>query len=385
MSIGLATLPSTGSPPNERVRVMVVDDAAVVRSTLARWMQAEPDLEIVGLLRGAREAIEQVKRQSPDVVILDVNMPEMDGITALPRLLRERRNLVVLMVSTLTRRNAEISLRALSLGATDYIAKPQSDIGGCDAFRRELIAKIRALGWRGKRNRHAPRQDLGGSELPHLEAPSIATGTTDSGKIALRPFPAMPPRVLLIGASTGGPQALNVLVSAIGQVIDHVPVLVTQHMPVMFTAILAEHLARASGRPAAEAKDGELIRVGRIYVAPGGAHMCVGRRAGETVIVLDDGPPVNFCKPAADRMFMSAAAVWGSWCLAVILTGMGCDGLRGAAALATAGAGIIAQDEASSVVWGMPGRVAQAGLACAVLPLDRIASKIVRLFCGGRR
>jgi two-component system chemotaxis response regulator CheB len=156
-------------------------------------------------------------------------------------------------------------------------------------------------------------------------------------------------------------------------------------MPATFTTILAEHLARASGRAAAEAKDGELIRAGRIYVAPGGIHMCVGRRAGETVILLDDGPPVNFCKPAADRMFVSAAAVWGSWCLAVVLTGMGCDGLRGAASLATAGAGIIAQDEATSVVWGMPGRVAQAGLACAVLPLDQIASKIVRLFRGGRR
>jgi two-component system chemotaxis response regulator CheB len=311
----------------------------------------------------------------------------MDGITALPLLLQEKRDLVVLMVSTLTRRNAEISLRALSLGATDYIAKPQSDreIMGCDFFRRELIAKIRALGWRGKRRRRAPRQDLGTGDLPHLQGPSIAAGTSDPGKIALRPFPAMPPRVLLIGASTGGPQALNVLVGAIGQVIDHVPVLVTQHMPATFTTILAEHLARASGRAAAEAKDGELIRAGRIYVAPGGIHMCVGRRAGETVILLDDGPPVNFCKPAADRMFVSAAAVWGSWCLAVVLTGMGCDGLRGAASLATAGAGIIAQDEATSVVWGMPGRVAQAGLACAVLPLDQIASKIVRLFCGGRR
>jgi two-component system chemotaxis response regulator CheB len=387
MSIRLATVAANGLALDERIRVMVVDDAAVVRSTIGRWVEAEPDLEMVGLLRGAAEAIEQVKRQNPDVVILDITMPEMDGITALPLLLQEKRDLVVLMVSTLTRRNAEISLRALSLGATDYVAKPQSDreIMGCDFFRRELIAKIRALGWRGKRRRRAPRQDLRTGDLPHLQGPSIAAGTSDAGKIALRPFPAMPPRVLLIGASTGGPQALNVLVGTIGQVIDHVPVLVTQHMPATFTTILAEHLARASGRAAAEAKDGELIRAGRIYVAPGGIHMCVGRRAGETVILLDDGPPVNFCKPAADRMFVSAAAVWGSWCLAVVLTGMGCDGLRGAASLATAGAGIIAQDEATSVVWGMPGRVAQAGLACAVLPLDQIASKIVRLFCGGRR
>ncbi len=385
MSNGFATLPSTGPALDERIRVMVVDDAAVARSTIGRWVEAEPDLEIVGLLRGGREAVEQVKPQNPDVVILDVTMPDMDGITALPRLLREKRDLVVLMVSTLTRRHAEISMRALSLGATDYIAKPQSDrgIGGCDLFRRELIAKVRALGRRGKRGSH--RQGLGAGDLPQLNAPSIAGGTPEAGKIPLRPFPAMPPRVLLIGASTGGPQALNLLLAAIGQVIDHVPVLVTQHMPATFTTILAEHLARASGRAAAEARDGELVRAGRIYLAPGGIHMCVGRRAGETVIVLDDGPPVNFCKPAVDRMFVSAAAVWGSWSVGVVLTGMGCDGLRGAASLASAGAGIIAQDEATSVVWGMPGRVAQAGLACAVLPLDRIASRIIRLFCGGRR
>ena len=158
MSIRLATVAANGLALDERIRVMVVDDAAVVRSTIGRWVEAEPDLEMVGLLRGAAEAIEQVKRQNPDVVILDITMPEMDGITALPLLLQEKRDLVVLMVSTLTRRNAEISLRALSLGATDYIAKPQSDreIMGCDFFRRELIAKIRALGWRGKRRRRAP-------------------------------------------------------------------------------------------------------------------------------------------------------------------------------------------------------------------------------------
>jgi two-component system, chemotaxis family, protein-glutamate methylesterase/glutaminase len=386
MSIGLAPLLSAGSAAAERTRVMVVDDAAIVRSLIGRWVDAEPDLQIVGLLRGAPDAIEQVQHQNPDVLILDVNMPEMDGIAALPRLLQKKRDLVVLMVSTLTRRNAEISLRALALGATDYIAKPQSDgeLMGCEAFRRELIDKIRTLGLRRRRGRSPGQQSLGTAEL-HLDAPGIAPGAVDGVGIAVRAFPPVPPRVLLIGASTGGPQALNGIVAAIGPVIDHVPVLITQHMPATFTTILAEHLARASGRAAAEARDGELIRAGRIYVAPGGVHMCVGRHAGEPVIALDDGPPANFCKPAVDRMFVSAAAVWGSWCLGVVLTGMGSDGLRGAASLAAVGAGIIAQDEATSVVWGMPGRVAQAGLACAVLPLDQIASKIVRLFRGGRR
>ncbi|HEY2185435.1 MAG TPA: response regulator, partial [Xanthobacteraceae bacterium] len=227
MSIGLAPLPSAGSAAAERTRVMVVDDAAIVRSLIGRWVDAEPDLQIVGLLRGAPDAIEQVQYQNPDVLILDVNMPEMDGIAALPRLLQKKRDLVVLMVSTLTRRNAEISLRALALGATDYIAKPQSDgeLMGCEAFRRELIDKIRTLGLRRRRGRSPGQQSLGTAEL-HLDAPGIAPGAADSGGIALRAFPPVPPRVLLIGASTGGPQALNGIVAAIGPVIDHVPVLI---------------------------------------------------------------------------------------------------------------------------------------------------------------
>src|SRR5205085_1381537 len=192
-----------------------------------------------------------------------------------------------------------------------------------------------------------------------------AAAAPELGDIVLRPFPPTPPRVLLIGSSTGGPQALNAILGAIGRVIDNAPVLITQHMPPTFTTILAEHLARTSGRPAAEARDGELIRAGHIYVAPGGLHMRVARRDGLPVIGLDDGPPVHFCKPAVDPLFASAAAVWGSWNLALVLTGMGADGARGAAQLVAAGGGVIAQDEASSVVWGMPGRVAQAGLASA--------------------
>ena len=308
-----------------------------------------------------------------------------------------KRSLVVLMVSTLTRRNAEISLHALSLGAADYVPKPEGDreLMSSNSFRRELIDKIRVLGSRRKHGfalRQAASATAGnGSQAVHgaldeacIEAPGMAAGARDPGSIVLRPFPSRAPRVLLIGASTGGPPALNAILGAIGKVIDHAPVLITQHMPPTFTTILAEHIARASGRPAAEAKDGERIRAGHIYVAPGGLHMRVARQDGAPVIALDDGPPVHFCKPAVDSLFASAAAQWGSWNLGVVLTGMGCDGALGAAQLVAAGGGIIAQDEASSAVWGMPGRVAQAGLASAVLPLDQIAPKIVRLFFGGR-
>jgi two-component system, chemotaxis family, protein-glutamate methylesterase/glutaminase len=391
------TEPSAGSARDRgRIRVMVIDDAVVVRAMIARWVEAELDMQIVASLRGAPEAIEQIERKNPDVVILDVTMPDMDGITALPLLLQKKRDLVVLMVSTLTRRNAEISLHALSLGAADYVPKPESDREFMDSasFRRELIDKIRVLGSRRKRG-HSGYQRIPVADVKalhrlkpdseaELDVPSIAASAGDDGAIVLRPFPPMTPRVLLIGSSTGGPQALNALLGAIGKVIDNAPVLITQHMPPTFTTILAEHLARTSGRPAAEAKDGELIRAGHIYLAPGGLHMRVARRDGVPVIVLDDGPPVHFCKPAVDPLFASAAAVWSSWNLAVVLTGMGCDGARGAAQLVAAGGGVIAQDEATSVVWGMPGRVAQAGLASAVLPLDAIAPKIVRLFFGGR-
>ena len=204
-------------------------------------------------------------------------------------------------------------------------------------------------------------------------------------EIKLRPLAASLPRILLIGASTGGPQALDSLLSSLGSVIDRAPVLITQHMPPTFTTILAEHLTRVSGRPAREASDGEPILAGNVYVAPGGRHMQVARVAGTAVAQINNGPPVNFCKPAIDPLFGSAAKVWGSWNLAVVLTGMGSDGTEGAGEIVAAGGNVLAQDEATSVVWGMPGSAAHAGHCAAVLPLDRIAGKITRLFSGDRQ
>ena len=372
--------PESGQAP---IRVMIVDDAVVVRGLLARWIDAEEGLQIVGSMRSGREAIEQLERINPDVVILDVDMPDTDGITALPRLLEKKRDLVVIMASTLTRRNAEISLRALSLGAADYIPKPEStrEITTSAAFRRELIEKIKALG--SRRRRHAlpvPPPRLG-DPLRQVASPTLVPAQTHP-TIKLRQFPPLAPRVLLIGSSTGGPQALNGLLARISSVIDQAPVLVVQHMPPTFTTILAEHLSRASGRPAREAIEGEEVRAGQIYIAPGGRHMRVARCDGNPIIRLDDGPPVNFCRPAVDPLFTSAAEVWGGKSLAVVLTGMGSDGTRGAADLVATGSGVIAQDEESSVVWGMPGSVAQAGLCSAVLSLNQIAPKIVRLFSG---
>jgi two-component system, chemotaxis family, protein-glutamate methylesterase/glutaminase len=199
-----------------------------------------------------------------------------------------------------------------------------------------------------------------------------------------RAFSMQAPRVLLIGSSTGGPQALMTLVTELGPVIDRFPVLITQHMPPTFTTILAEHLARSSHRPAHEAVDGEIVKAGQIYLAPGGRHMRVVRHGAEAAIALDDGPPINFCKPAVDPLFTSAIDVWHGGVLALVLTGMGSDGMRGGKEIVATGGSVIAQDEASSVVWGMPGAAANAGICAAILPLDQIAPKLVRLFSGDR-
>jgi two-component system chemotaxis response regulator CheB len=376
---------SSSSASERRTRVMIVDDAVVVRGLFARWVEAEPDLEVVASLRTGREAVNQVERADPDVVVLDVDMPELDGIAALPLLLEKRRDLVVIMASTLTRRNAEISLRALALGAADYIPKPASnrEVTGSPAFRRELIEKIRQLGLRAKRIRPGPTR-IRGAEASPAPINLRAARHGAAQPLVLRPLPATPPRVLVIGASTGGPQALNAIVEKIDGVLDRAPVLITQHMPPTFTAIMAEHLARIAKRPVREGRDGEEVNAGTIYLAPGGRHMSVKRRDGTAIIALDDGPLVNFCKPAVDPLFSSAAEVWHHWVLGLVLTGMGADGLRGAQAITAAGGTILAQDEASSVVWGMPGQVAHAGLCSAVLPLGEIAPRLVRLFAGDR-
>ena len=375
----IATAQST-STIVRRLRVMVVDDAVVVRGLFSRWIEAEPDLELAAALRTGRQAVDQLERADPDVVVLDIDMPELDGLAALPLLLDKKRDLVVIMASTLTRRNAEISLKALSLGAADYIPKPAGShaVAGSPAFRRELLEKIRGLGRRTKRLSVAkPRPSEGRTALRPAGEPVAA-------KPMLRPMPTTPPRVLLIGASTGGPQALNTVMARLDGVYERAPVLITQHMPPTFTAILAEHLARIAKRPVHEARDGEEINAGTVYLAPGGRHMQVARRGGVAVVALDDGPPVHFCKPAVDPLFASAAQAWGPKVMALVLTGMGTDGLTGAQAVIDGGGHVLAQDEETSVIWGMPGQVARAGLCSAVLPLDEIAPRLNRLFDGER-
>ena len=298
MSVLLAAA-SPVTAVDKPLRVMVVDDAVVARRLVTRWIDAEPDMAVAACLRTGREAVDQLVEVDPDVVVLDVYMPDLDGIAALPQLLEKKPGLVVIMASMLTRRGAEVTLRALSLGAADYVAKPvtSDEAPTTAAYRRELIEKIRHLGRARLSRRAAPSPALG-QAAPLL--PALEPQRSEPPAFTLRPFAVALPRALLIGCSTGGPQALTALMGSIGPTIDRIPVLIAQHMPATFTAVLAEHLTRISGRLAREGEHGETVAAGRIYLAPGGRHMRVVRGAEGPMIEIGDDPADQFLQ-ARDR------------------------------------------------------------------------------------
>src|SRR5260370_23083390 len=324
MSVALASSSTPPSTRQEPLRVMVVDDSAVIRGLIARWVGSEPDMVVAASLRTGLDAVNQIERINPDVAVLDIEMPDLDGISALPLLLAKKRNLIIIMASTLTRRNAEISFKALSLGASDYIPKPEStrEPAAAEIFRHDLIQKIRHLGAKVRRAAPAspfpPLPPVPGR--PRDPSPRPALVPVAQPPLIRRAFGTQAPRVLLIGSSTGGPQALMALVTELGALIDRFPVLITQHMPPTFTTILAEHLARSTHPPAPEAIDGEIVKASQIYLAPARRHIRAARHDTILLIALDDGPPVNFCKPAVDPLFTSAINVWQGGVLAVVLT-----------------------------------------------------------------
>jgi two-component system, chemotaxis family, protein-glutamate methylesterase/glutaminase len=346
-------------------RVIVCDDSLTIRGAIARILDADPGVRVVARVGNGQAAVEEVKRTPADVLVLDIEMPVMDGMTALPLLLRADPGLRVIMASTLTTRGADIAMQALRLGAADYVPKPSS-IGAVsdDAFRRELVEKVKGLARLRRR-----------TVQPARMAPA-------GGGLKLRPPAALPAKLLAIGSSTGGPQALFTLVQALGRA-PKVPVVLTQHMPATFTPILAQHIARLGIVPCAEAVDGEALVPGKLYVAPGDRHLLVENARGSVRARLSSDPPENFCRPSVDPMLRSAATACDGRVLVVMLTGMGQDGLAGTRRVIDAGGTAVAQDEATSVVWGMPGAVAQAGLCTAVLPLPRIAAKLLELLRAG--
>lgn len=356
---------ATGSTP---IRVLVVDDSHIIRGLLTRSLDSDPGIKVVASASNGKAAIDQVAKTEIDVVVLDIEMPIMDGMTALPQLLAARPGIQVIMASTLTLKGASISMKALSKGAADYVPKPSStgEINSAEDFKRDLISKVKSWGAVARRRRgSAARQ---GAE----PTGTAAARRFPAGPVKLRDVPTLfRPDCIAIGSSTGGPQALFKVFQMMGKV-TNLPVFVTQHMPATFTTILAEHLGQASGMPAAEAKDGEPVTPGRIYVAPGDFHMTVTIEGGRKILRLDKNPPENFCRPSVDPMLRSLAKAYNGKVLTVILTGMGQDGLKGGQELSAAGGVIAAQDEATSVVWGMPGAVASAGLCSAVLPLSDV-------------
>jgi len=355
------TMASVPSP----IRVMVVDDSAIVRGLIVRTLTNDPRIEVAASCSNGEMAVAQAARKALDVIILDIEMPVMDGLAALPKLLETNPQARIVMASTLTQRNAGISLKALSLGAADYIAKPTTDrLNASEDFHRELIQKVIALGQSKEPVRPADAA-LRPSGKPQLLHPR-------SG--AMRP-----PRIIGIGSSTGGPQALLTLLGALPSSVN-CPIVIAQHMPATFTAVLAQHIGRASRRPSTEAAHGMEIKPGNIYLAPGNYHLQLTREGPACIARLSQTPPENFCRPSVDPLFRSIAQVFGPESCAVMLTGMGSDGCGGAKVMAAAGAPVIAQDEATSVVWGMPGAVAHAGICSAILPLSQIALHLAAMF-----
>lgn len=368
------TTPAVTAPPHPRIRVMLVDDSAVVRGFLVRILESDSTLEIAATCSNGQTAVIQIARCKPDVVILDIEMPVMDGLTALPKLRAADPGARIIMASTLTQRNAEISMEALQRGATDYIPKPVArDLSSSENFRRDLLGKIAALGRRAETD--------ASSATAATRSPSRRTAPP---AFPIRTTAARDARILAIGSSTGGPQALLTLLKNLPREID-APIVIAQHMPATFTTVLAQHLARASGRPSSEAVSGAHILPGHIYLAPGDFHFEIGRNGTSLVARLNQAPQENFCRPSVNPLFRSVAKNFGAQSACVMLTGMGSDGLDGTREIAAAGGTVVAQDEESSVVWGMPGAIATAGLCNAVLPLSGIAPYLGTLFAGARR
>ena len=382
------------------IRVLVVDDSVVVRRLIVDSLSGAPGIEVVGTAANGLLAQAKIDQLKPDAITMDIEMPQMNGIEAVRELRKRHKHLPVIMFSTLSAAGASATLEALSAGATDYVTKP-SNVGSIAesiaAVREQLVPKIHALAGRrsGAPARPVARPAPGRpGAAPPVNRPGMpGRPAVVPGRPGAQP-PAAPARplrrgpqgrvdILAIGSSTGGPDALTKVLQALPTELP-VPIVVTQHMPPVFTKMFAERLDRSTPLKVVEAGDGMELAPGTVYIAPGDRHLVLQRRGTATLTQLSGAPPENSCRPAVDVMFRSVASLYGAAAYAAVLTGMGYDGRGGAKVLRDAGAEILAQDEASSVVWGMPGAVVGAGLADEVLPLDRIASALIQRVQMGR-
>lgn len=343
-------------------RVLIVDDSSLIRRVLGDALSEDPDIEVAGTAANGSIALSKIPQVSPDLVTLDVEMPGMNGLETLAEIRKLYPKLPVIMFSTLTERGAAITLDALALGATDYVTKP-SNTGSLEAslnqIRQQLIPRVKALC------------------RPLEDAPAQSMRYGIARAVAPRQATENPVEVLAIGASTGGPNALVELIPALPRDFP-VPVVIVQHMPALFTRLLAARLDAKSSLSIREGEPGQILTPGEAWIAPGGYHMTVERQGTSVRLATNQNPPENSCRPAVDPLFRSVAAVFGGNVLAVVLTGMGNDGVSGAKNVRERGGQVYVQDEASSVVWGMPGQVAAAGLADGVFPLRSMAAEIVK-------
>ncbi|KPF62534.1 hypothetical protein IP69_20395 [Bosea sp. AAP35] len=352
--------------------VVIADDSVVVRGLFARWLGESGQFHLVAVAGDGETAVAHAGRFKPDVMVLDLDMPGVDGATALPQILKESPHTGVLLATTLTERNTRIALECMTKGAMDVVSKPESRNGltlSLD-FRSEFLLKLGNIAQTRARTGSLPLD--------------MDVDFTPVGPANLRQLVSVLPRYLVIGASTGGPRAVAKVLFDIGEGLRDLTTIVVQHMPPLFTASFAEQIAGYIGIPAREPFDGERLARGTIYVAPGGRHLGIDRRLGHITASISDSPPVRFCRPAVDVLFNDAARHLGPAALGLILTGMGADGTDGAAALRRAGAAIIAQDEQSSTIWGMPGSVVRAQQASVVIPLDEIGLSIRNLMRSGQ-
>ncbi|PCI55985.1 MAG: chemotaxis response regulator protein-glutamate methylesterase [Alphaproteobacteria bacterium] len=352
-----------------KITVVLVDDSSVIRGALARIIETDPNIEIVASVSNGEMAVSMAANKKPDVMILDIEMPVMDGLTALPKILEKSPKTKVVMFSALTAKGADTTIKAMALGAVECIVKPASsqDTGPGSEFHRYITGLINTLG--GAHLLHTqPTRDDSKASPKQRDLPSPRTRSSGT---------FVHPEILAIGSSTGGPQALFKVLKNVGTV--NIPIVITQHMPATFTKILAEHISQHANMPAQEGEDGMLVENGHIYVAPGGKHMGFKKENGALVVKLNDDAPENFCKPAVDVMMRSLVEIYQNKILCVILTGMGQDGLIGARQLHQLGGRILAQDKETSVVWGMPGAVATAEICDQILPIDDIGPAIKKI------